>query len=135
MSSTRERDIALGVNIEAHEPLWRRAFNELSGLSVRESMRLPLALAAVIGSTAISAALTEKADATSKKLAAPMEFVGFVENRLLNEDLAKAKTIAAQIKQNNGNSVLVALPWTYPGQTEVNNDFVRFCNAAKATQE
>lgn len=65
----------------------------------------------------------------------PSFIVGAMEDSVLSEDYHQSELIAAKIAEMGFNTLKISMPWTHPRQcAEIDNDLVRFQNAAKAAR-
>lgn len=102
--------------------------------SLIERWRKPLAIAVLVGQLAVPASLG-LAKSPNKITNGKLEYVGFKDNKLLSNDLATSRKVAVLMKLNNANSAEVALPWSFPNQTDIETDKQRWRNALTAIDE
>lgn len=95
---------------------------------LKERLRKPMALAAIIGALAVPPALA------SHESVPPLKNVGYNTNEVWNTDLEAAEDAAKRAKESGATEVRIFHPFTNGGK-DIMHDVDRTCNAAKAAYD
>ena len=133
MPSDYNPESAFPTNHSAEFSLWRQTIDRLGNISIRDGLRYPLALSAVIGITAVGGTATPRAEAQQPRIKqAEPKILGIAEDRVRSSDFDISLQEMGRVAETNADVVRMTAVWV-TGQTRPSDgDLEALKNASEA---